>query len=101
MGDKYYFDAIFDNLKNTTIVTVLNGFDYLNYFDTVFWLKDGQVVERGSPKALLDNDDSILCKEVKKSSKKMYKFLLEKVGIVREKKSVSEFESKGSRCSQK
>jgi len=88
LEDKYYFDAIFDNLKHSTIVTILNGFDYLNYFDMIYWLKDGQVVERGSPKTLLDNDDSILCKEVKKSSKKMFKFLLAACGIEREKKSV-------------
>lgn len=88
LEDKYYFDAIFDNLKHTTIVTILNGFDYLNYFDMIYWMKDGQVVERGSPQTLLDNDDSILCKEVKKSSKKMFKFLLAACGIEREKKSV-------------
>lgn len=85
LEDKYFFDAIFDNMKNSTIVTVLSGFDYLASFDVIYWMKDGKVVERGSPKTLLDKDNSILATECKKSSKKMYKFLMAAVGINRPK----------------
>lgn len=81
LDDKYYLEALFEHLKNTTIVTTLNNFDYLNKFDYVYWFKDGEIVEEGEPKELLERDDSILSKSFRRTNKKLYRFIRASMGI--------------------
>jgi Ca2+-binding EF-hand superfamily protein len=53
-------------------------------------LKDGKVAENGTPRALMERENSIVHCEVKKASKKFFKYLLGAVGIHIPKKSVIE-----------
>lgn len=81
LEDKYYVDALFCHLNNTAIVAVLHNFDYVNKFDYIYWFKDGKVIEQGTPNALLEDDDSLLSKSFRKNNKKLYRFILQALGI--------------------
>jgi len=70
LDDKFYLEALHEHLPNSTIVTVLNNFDYVNKFDYLYWFKEGEIVEEGTPIELLKRGDSLLSKSFRRSDKK-------------------------------
>ena len=52
VGQQIFKKYIKTMLKNKTVVLVTHGMNYLNQCDLIFFLKDGKLVESGSPKIL-------------------------------------------------
>jgi ABC-type multidrug transport system ATPase subunit len=81
LEDSYYLNALLTHLPNSTIISRLEDFAYIPKFDYIYYLKDGQIAEEGTPKSLLQNQDSILTKEFKKTNKKLFRFTLKCLGL--------------------
>ena len=75
LEDGYFVDALLNHQDNTTVVAVLNNFDYINRFDYLYWFQNGVIVEEGSPKELMTKEDGLMAKSFKKSNKKLYRFI--------------------------
>lgn len=75
LEDKYYVDALLDHQDNTTIVAVLNNFDYINRFDYLYWFQNGVIVEEGSPKDLIQKEGGLMRTSFKKADKKLFRHI--------------------------
>jgi len=51
-------DDVFNELKDSTVVTVVNDFENLLYFDKVIVINEGFIAEEGDPKELLTDKSS-------------------------------------------
>ena len=81
LEDGHYFDALIDQQQDTTVVAVLNNFDYINRFDYLYWFDNGVIAEEGTPKELMTKEGGIMAKAFRKSNKKLYRFIAGKMGI--------------------
>ena len=57
---------------HSTILTIAHRLNTIIQYDKILSLKDGNVVEYGSPSELLDRDDSYFCKLVKENGLDFY-----------------------------
>lgn len=68
-------DDVFNELKENTVITVVNDLENLLYFDRVIVVNEGFIVEEGDPRKLLVKQDSLLFKTLKEVDKGMYSLL--------------------------
>ena len=68
-------DDVLNELKDNTVITVVNDLENLLYFDRVVVINEGFIVEEGDPKKLLVKSDSLLFKTIKEVDKGMFKLL--------------------------
>ena len=68
-------DDVFNELKDNTVITVVNDLENLLYFDKVLVVNDGFIVEEGDPKKLLLKRDSLLFSTLKDVDQGMYDLL--------------------------
>jgi len=68
-------DDVFNELKDNTVITVVNDLENLLYFDQVIVVNEGFIVEQGDPRKLLVKEDSLLFRTLKDVDKGMYKLL--------------------------
>ncbi len=51
--EQLLFELVFKNLQSSTIVTILERYEMINYFEEVLVFEKGSVIERGAPEALM------------------------------------------------
>lgn len=68
-------DDVFNELKNNTVITVVNDLENLLYFDRVIVVNEGFIVEEGDPRKLLTKQDSLLFRTLKDVDYGMHKQL--------------------------
>jgi len=85
-------DDVFNELKESTILSVVNDFENLLYFDEVIVFNEGFIVERGDPKKLLVDKSSKLFSTIKIVDKALARVLEEKIDmLLSQKKILTEF----------
>lgn len=87
LNDKFFLDALFEFMPDTTIVYVCEDFDFIHMFDDIHWLEHKRIMLHDSPKNLLSDPENVLCKGFQTYSKKSYRFAMESLGIPYTKKS--------------
>jgi ABC-type multidrug transport system ATPase subunit len=68
----FFYNAFWDHLKNTTIITILSNFENLMKYDEVIIFDKGKIVEQDSPITLLKNKESYLFSYIKELDKPLF-----------------------------
>lgn len=59
-NERLIYSGLFDAFENRCVVAAIHGLHLINYFDTVYVLKKGTIVEHGNPERVLSMKDRLL-----------------------------------------
>lgn len=68
----FFYNAYWEQLRDTTIISILSGFEHLMKYDDVIIFDKGSIVEQGSPINLLKNENSYLYSFIKEADKALF-----------------------------
>ena len=63
--DKLIHEYLFNYCKNRSLIVITHKTEHFSYFDKIFLMDQGKVVEYGDPKILLKNEQSRLFSYIK------------------------------------
>ena len=79
--DTFYFDCLFEFLPDSTIIAILDTFQYFNRFDKLYWLDKGTIKDQGTPKEILEQTEGVISTVIKQTDRNLYNSMLSQYGI--------------------
>lgn len=83
-----------------TIVTILTSLKHVYCYDDLIIFENGEVIEKGTTKDLLDNNDSVITSKLRYFDIRVYNRILKELGIKIVKKSLVEIHKSYSKLTQ-